>query len=96
MGDSFGALAARRKWLDNTVLPVGYVLTATPYVWLAIIIAWVFGFILNIFPISGGYSYSMEPSWAWGSSGASSPTGSCPSCRCSSSCSGAGRSGCAT
>ena len=29
-GNKVGALAARRKRLDNTVLPVGYVLTATP------------------------------------------------------------------
>ena len=65
LGNNFGALAARRKWLDNAVLPIGYILTATPYMWLAIIIAWVFGFILNIFPIAGGYSYSMEPTWTW-------------------------------
>jgi peptide/nickel transport system permease protein len=57
VGNSIGALAARRKWLDNTVLPVGYVLTATPYMWLAIVLAWVFGFLLNIFPIAGGYSF---------------------------------------
>ena len=64
-GNSFGALAARRKWLDNVVLPIGYVLTATPYMWLAIILAWVFGFILNIFPIAGGYSFSLEPALTW-------------------------------
>ena len=33
-GNKVGALAARRKTLDNTVLPVGYVLTATPQMWL--------------------------------------------------------------
>ena len=31
-------MAARRKVLDNTVLPVAYVLTATPYMWLAIVL----------------------------------------------------------
>ena len=41
-GNKVGALAARRKMLDNTVLPVGYVLTATPQMWLGIILAWVF------------------------------------------------------
>ena len=66
LGNNFGALAARRKWLDNVVLPIGYIFTATPYMWLAIIVAWIFGFILNIFPISGGYSYSMEPSLTLG------------------------------
>src|SRR5665811_24307 len=30
-GNKVGALAARRRVLDNTVLPISYVLTATPY-----------------------------------------------------------------
>ena len=42
-GNRFGAYAARRKWLDNTVLPVGYILTATPYMWLGILLAWALG-----------------------------------------------------
>ena len=64
-GNKFGAIAARRKWLDNAVLPFGYILTATPYMWLAIVIAWVLGSVFRIFPISGGYSYAMEPSLTW-------------------------------
>jgi peptide/nickel transport system permease protein len=64
-GNKFGAMAARRPLLDNAVLPIGYVLTATPYMWLAIVIAWVLGTIVGIFPISGGYSYALEPSWSW-------------------------------
>ncbi len=64
-GNSFGALAARRKWLDNSVLPVAYVLTATPYMWLAILLAWVLAFVLRIFPISGGYGFNLEPAWTW-------------------------------
>lgn len=65
VGNNLGALAARRKWLDNTVLPIGYVLTATPYMWLAIILAWVLGFIFNIFPIAGGYSFALVPTLSW-------------------------------
>ena len=42
-GNRFGAYAARRKWLDNTVLPLGYILTATPYMWLGILLAWALG-----------------------------------------------------
>ncbi len=61
-GNTFGAIAARRKLLDNAVLPIGYILTATPYMWLAIVIAWVLGTIFRVFPISGGYSYALEPS----------------------------------
>jgi peptide/nickel transport system permease protein len=65
-GNSFGALAARRKWLDSAVLPIGYILTATPYMWLGLVIAFVFGFSLRIFPLYGGYGFNLEPSLTWG------------------------------
>ncbi|HZM75497.1 MAG TPA: ABC transporter permease [Candidatus Limnocylindrales bacterium] len=64
-GNKVGAMAARRKWLDNTVLPVGYVLTATPYMWLGILLAWGLGIVAGLFPIAGGYSFSMRPNWSW-------------------------------
>jgi len=60
-GNKFGALAARSKWLDNTVSPLSYVLTATPYMWLGILLAWFFGIVLGIFPIAGAYSFSLNP-----------------------------------
>jgi peptide/nickel transport system permease protein len=60
-GNWFGAFAARSKWLDNTVSPLGYLLTATPYMWLGIVLAWAFGIVLDIFPISGGYSFALRP-----------------------------------
>jgi peptide/nickel transport system permease protein len=62
-GNKAGALAARRKVLDNTVLPAGYVLTATPQMWLGIVLAWLFATILHWFPVSGAYSFALEPSW---------------------------------
>jgi peptide/nickel transport system permease protein len=65
VGNQFGAYAARRKLLDNTVLPVGYVLTAMPYMWLAVLLAWGFGVLLGWFPVAGGYSFSMRPNWSW-------------------------------
>jgi len=64
-GNKFGAYAARRKWLDNTVLPVGFVLTATPYMWLGILLAWLLATVAGIFPIAGGYSFALEPAWSW-------------------------------
>ncbi len=64
-GNRVGALAARRKVLDNTVLPVAYVLTATPYVWLALVLAYVLAFQLGIFPVSGAYDFSQQPAWTW-------------------------------
>ena len=60
-GNKFGAFAARSKWLDNTLSPIGYVLTATPYMWLGILLAWFFGIVLGIFPIAGAYSFAMRP-----------------------------------
>lgn len=64
-GNKFGAYAARSRRLDNTLLPVGYILTATPYMWLGILLAWALGIVFDIFPISGAYSYALEPSFSW-------------------------------
>ena len=64
-GNSFGAFAARSKWLDNTVSPLGYILTATPYMWLGILLAWFFGIILGVFPIAGAYGFDLRPHLSW-------------------------------
>jgi peptide/nickel transport system permease protein len=58
-------MAARRKSLDNTVLPVSYVLSATPYMWLALVLAYVLAFQWNLFPVSGAYDFSLQPAWTW-------------------------------
>jgi peptide/nickel transport system permease protein len=62
-GNKVGALAARRKALDNTVLPASYVLTATPQMWLGIVLAWLFATTWAIFPVSGAYDLSLQPAW---------------------------------
>jgi peptide/nickel transport system permease protein len=62
-GNKVGAMAARRKVLDNSVLPASYVLTATPPMWLGIVLVWVFGSVLAIAPVSGAYSLAMQPAW---------------------------------
>ena len=64
-GNRVGAMAARRKSLDNTVLPVSYVLTATPYMWLAIVLVYVLSFRWGLFPVSGAYGFSVQPGWTW-------------------------------
>ena len=46
------------------MLPVGYVLTATPQMWLGIILAWLFASILAIFPVSGAYGLALQPDWS--------------------------------
>jgi peptide/nickel transport system permease protein len=63
-GNRVGALAARRKVLDNTALPVAYVLTATPYMWLALVLAYFLAFRLGWFPVSGAYDFSVQPEWS--------------------------------
>ena len=63
-GNKIGAMAARRKALDNTVLPVGYLLTATPQMWLGIVLAWVFATTLTVLPVSGAYDLSIQPTWS--------------------------------
>jgi peptide/nickel transport system permease protein len=65
-GNNFGAIAARSKRLDNTILPLGYILTATPYMWLAILLSWLFGIVLGIFPIAHASDPSFKgPSFTW-------------------------------
>jgi peptide/nickel transport system permease protein len=62
-GNRVGAMAARRKSLDNTVLPAAYILTATPYMWLALVLAYTFAFRWQVFPVSGAYDFSLQPEW---------------------------------
>jgi peptide/nickel transport system permease protein len=65
LGNRLGAAAARRKLLDDTVLPLGYVFQAMPYAWLALIIPYLFGVVWHIFPVSGAYDHSLLPNWNW-------------------------------
>ncbi len=64
-GNGLGALAARNKLLDNTVLPVGYLFTAVPYMWLALLLVWAGGVLLGWFPVAGGYSFALTPAPTW-------------------------------
>ena len=63
-GNKVGALAARRKVLDNTVLPLGYALTATPYMWLAILLSWVFAILWQVAPMGFAYSPTAGRGWS--------------------------------
>ena len=63
-GNKFGAYAARRRWLDNTVLPVGYVLTATPYMWLGILLAWALARWRASSRSPAATASTLEPSWS--------------------------------
>ena len=50
--------------LDNTVLPVAYVLTATPQMWLGIVLVWLFASTLAWLPVSGAYGLGLQPEWS--------------------------------
>jgi len=65
LGNRLGAAAARRKVLDNSVLPGGYVLQAMPYPWLALALAFLFGEVWHVFPISGPYDPGLIPAFSW-------------------------------
>jgi len=65
LGNRLGAAAARRKWLDNSVLPAGYVFQAIPYAWLALVVPYLFGVVWHIFPTSRPYSENLLPAWNW-------------------------------
>ncbi|NPA97385.1 MAG: ABC transporter permease, partial [Crenarchaeota archaeon] len=62
IGNWLGAIAAKKRRLDNTLMPVLYFLTSSPYFWLAIVLAWIFTVVIPLFPPSGAYSPGMVPS----------------------------------
>ncbi len=65
LGTMLGVFAAWRRggWLDRTLAPTLTFLSAIPYFWLALIILYVLGFLLKLFPISGAYDLELEPGW---------------------------------
>ncbi len=66
VGNRLGALAARRKVLDNSFIPAAYIFTATPYMFLAIMLAYIFAFRIDTgLPVSGAYDFSVQPSWTF-------------------------------
>jgi peptide/nickel transport system permease protein len=64
-GNKVGAMAARRKVLDNSALPVSYALTATPYMWLAILLSWIFAVIWHVFPVGFAYDPTAVRAFTW-------------------------------
>ncbi|MCE4598696.1 MAG: ABC transporter permease [Desulfurococcales archaeon] len=62
VGNWLGALASTNRRLDNILMPIFYFLTASPYFWMAIVLAWVFTVTIPIFPPSGAYSPGISPS----------------------------------
>ena len=65
VGNRLGAAAARRKWLDNSVLPLGYIFQAIPYPFLALLMPYLFGIVWHVFPLSHAYGQGLLPAWNW-------------------------------
>src|SRR6201996_9454239 len=61
IGTVLGAAAGwwRTRWLDSLV-PVTTFLTAMPYFWLALLLLYLFGVVLKIFPLNGGHEPSTQ------------------------------------
>lgn len=49
---------------DSWITTIGTFTSSFPYFWFALIVLYLLGFILNWFPLSGGYSGSMTPSFS--------------------------------
>lgn len=63
VGTLLGMFVAWRRgsFADSFFLPVLTFIAAIPYFWLALILLYILGFSLNLFPLSGGYDSSVMP-----------------------------------
>ncbi|GCE22665.1 ABC transporter permease [Dictyobacter kobayashii] len=66
LGSLLGALVAwkRGSFLDSVVPPLLAFFSAIPYFYLALILLYVLGFMLDLFPLHGGYDISVVPGWS--------------------------------
>jgi peptide/nickel transport system permease protein len=67
LGTLIGMLVAwrRNSGLDGILSPLFTFLSAIPYFWLALILLYLLGYVLNWFPINGGYDTSSTvPDWS--------------------------------
>jgi peptide/nickel transport system permease protein len=65
VGNRLGALAARRRVLDNSILPGSYVISGTPYQWFALLLAFFVGAVWHLLPESNAFFYGTSPVWTW-------------------------------
>jgi peptide/nickel transport system permease protein len=65
IGTLLGILIAwkRGSTLDTVLPPILMLFSAVPYFWLALVLLYVLGSLLNWFPLSGGYDTSVTPGW---------------------------------
>ncbi len=67
VGTLLGVYAAwhRGRKFDSVATVLFSFTSAFPYFWIALLFIYLFGYILNWFPISGGYSGSLSPALNW-------------------------------
>src|SRR5215472_13159043 len=68
LGCLLGIFAAwkRGKTLDTVLSPAMNFLSAIPYFWLSLLSLYIFSYLLNWFPLSGGYdSANIDPGWSF-------------------------------
>src|SRR2546429_2712821 len=68
LGCLFGIITAwkRGTTLDTVLSPMMNFLSAIPYFWLALLSLYLFSYLLNWFPLSGGYdSANIDPGWTF-------------------------------
>jgi len=65
IGNKLGASSGVNKKADNFLMPVFYFLTSSPYFWFALLVSYLLGIVLGIFPTSHAYSATMRPGWNW-------------------------------
>jgi len=61
VGNKAGAYSGFKKKADSFLMPFFYFLSSSPYFWFAIVVVYVFGIRLDIFPTSHAYSPGMTP-----------------------------------
>ncbi len=67
VGTVLGAFAAWRRngRLDSVVTLGSQFLATLPYFWIALLLIYLFGFVVVAFPSGGGYSPDSTPAWSW-------------------------------
>lgn len=63
-GNKLGALSGTNKKVDNFLMPFFYILTSSPYFWIATVLVFIMGIIFQVFPINGAYSSLVSPSFS--------------------------------
>ena len=66
LGTLLGIATAWRRGslLDSIFPPILTFFSSIPYFWLALIILYVFGYLLNLFPLNGGYDVGIPIGWS--------------------------------